>query len=697
MNLTTTNLSFVIFFILFFGLSAVKAGNNPDEWTLTATPGYDVYAPVTMANGVYGITLSEKAFNGNFIRLNGVYDNFPQKESESALQAIDFTNLELITMEPDELGEERADFLKGQLLSETEVSELDDWEQTLNIRKGWFKTSFTFNGLQLEHEVYALRHMLHTGVIKITITAERDKAFTLKNIMSIDDPYKYQNSKYLNQLRERKIPLFTVSAKSPGDRHTLATTNSFYFEGNEKPEITYVDDGLEQPVIKFSKKMEEGESFTFYLIGSMCTSHTYSDPVWQSSRLNIYSYLQDPDKLIRQHKQTWDDFWEETNVYIEGQPAIERDMRMAIFMLNSFVNEDTDFSTACMGLGRDYWNWKVLWDADFWMYPAILLTNPDAARSMLEYRYNRLEMAKHNAAAHGFEGAMFPWESASSGEGTTSLMYLTGPFQHHISSDVGLAFWRYYCVTQDKEWLRNRGYPVLKAVADFWVSRAEKNEEGQYEIKNVVGSDEFAINVDNDAFTNGGAIQILKAAHKASGILGDEGDPDWKEVADKLVIRRFPDGTVKEYDGYEGQTIKQADVNLISFPLDVITDKETVRKNLNYYENKITEHGPNMSFAMFAGAAARAGYREEASRLFEKALLPYRKGPFNILSLRTQGTSTYFGTSAGGLLQAFILGFGGLHFTEDGLVQKDPLLPEGWGSITYEGIGDNQDFEVKRK
>ncbi|MFW6103776.1 MAG: glycosyl hydrolase family 95 catalytic domain-containing protein, partial [Bacteroidota bacterium] len=643
------------------------------------------------------ITLSEKAFSGNFIRLNGVYDDFPREESESALQAIDFTNLELITMEPDELGKERADFLKGQLLSEIEVSELENWEQTLNIRKGWFRTAFTFNGLHLEHEVYALRHMLHTGIVKITVTAEKDKAFTLKNRMSIDDTYKYQSSKYLSQLRERKIPLFTVSAKSPGGRHTLATTSSFFFEGDEKPEISYVDEGLEQPFIKFSKQMEKGESFTFYLIGSMCTTHLYSDPVWQSSRLNIYSWLQDPAKLIHQHKQTWDDFWKETNVYIEDQPAIERDMRMAIFMLNSFVNEDTEFSTACMGLGRDYWNWKVLWDADFWMYPAILLTNPDAARSMLEYRYNRLDMAKHNAAAHGFEGAMFPWESASSGEGTTSLMYLTGPFQHHISSDVGLAFWRYYCVTQDKEWLKNRGYPVLKAVADFWVSRAEKNEQGQYEIKNVVGSDEFAINVDNDAFTNGSAIQVLKAAHKASGILGKEGDPDWKEVADKLVLRRFPDGTVKEYDTYNGQTIKQADVNLISFPLDVITDRETVRKNLNYYENKITEHGPNMSFAMFAGAAARAGYREETTRLFEKALLPYRKGPFNILSLRTQGTSTYFGTSAGGLLQAFILGFGGLHFTEDGLVQKDPLLPEGWGSITYKGIGDDQDFEVEEK
>ncbi len=141
--------------------------------------------------------------------------------------------------------------------------------------------------------------------------------------------------------------------------------------------------------------------------------------------------------------------------------------------------------------------------------------------------------------------------------------------------------------------------------------------------------------------------------------------------------------------------IKQADVNLIAFPLDVVTDQETIHKNLKYYENRIDPEGPNMSYCMFAGAAARAGDREEASRLFEKALLPYLKGPFHILSLRQTKLSTYFGTSAGGLLQAVILGFGGLHFTEQGLVQKDPLLPVGWKSMQLKGIGNNQTFEIK--
>ena len=682
----------VILLIMFHGSLWAQQNN---EWTTIANPGYDVYAPVTLANGIYGITISEKALMGNQVQLNGVWDIFPGKMVESSIAAIDFTNLELIVMDPEEQRNERADFLKGNLLSEAALTDLEDWQQEFNMRQGWFKTSYVFNGLAVEHTLYALKHMIQTGIIKMTITAEEDKYFSLKNILNVDYPYQFDQSKYLNQLRERQIPLFTVSAHSPTGKYLSATTSTFYFEGDEKPHLDFVDDGNANPYLGFNKFLEKGESMTFYIIGSMGTTETYTNPVNETARLNIYTYLTGPQKVINQHIQRWEDFWQKTDIVIEGQPEINKDVRQMMFMLNSFVNGQTDLSTACMGLGNDYWGWKALWDADFWIYPALLLINPDAAKAMLEYRWDRLEMAKHNAAAHGYKGAMFPWESGASGEEQTSLLYLTGPFQHHISSDVGLAFWRYYSVTQDKEWLEQRGYPLLKEVADFWVSRAEKNDEGKYEIRNVVGSDEFAINVDNDAFTNGGAIQVLKAAATSAKIIGRKPDPKWMEIADNLVIRRFPDGTVKEHDTYEGETIKQADVNLIGFPLDVITDKETVHKNLDYYEDRITPRGPNMSYAMFAGAAARAGDREKALRLFEKALLPYKKGPFNILSLRTQGTSTYFGTSAGGLLQAFILGFGGLHFTEDGLVQKDPLLPAGWKSITYKGIGNNQNFEVK--
>ena len=87
------------------------------------------------------------------------------------------------------------------------------------------------------------------------------------------------------------------------------------------------------------------------------------------------------------------------------------------------------------------------------MYPPLLVLQPEIARSLLEYRFERLGAAKENAFSHGYDGAMFPWESAEDGSEDTPIWALTGPFQHHISATIGWAFWKYYEVTQDKEWL----------------------------------------------------------------------------------------------------------------------------------------------------------------------------------------------------------------------------------------------------
>ena len=690
-----TKKSSFISFILFFLCIQIVFPQKNSPWTRIATPDYDLYAPVTLANGKFGITLSEKALTGNMVRLNGVFDIFPDKMVESSIAAIDFTNLELIVMEPEAAKTEQADFLKGKSLSKADLTQLENWQQEFNFREGWFKTMFSFESLRVKHTVFALKHMLHTGIIKITIMAEEDKFFSLKNILRVAPPYEYNESKYLDQLRNRQIPLMTASAYTPTGKYLSATTSSFYFEGSDKPDLVFTDDDKQQPTLGFEKMLKKGESITFYLIGSMATTETYTDPISETARLNIYTYLTGPEKIIKQHKTTWNSFWEKTDIVIDGAPELNKDIRQMMFFINSFVPEGTDYSSACMGLGRDAWGYKTLWDADFWIYPALLLINPEAAKSMLEYRWKRLNMAKQNALAHGYKGAMFPWESGSSGEEQTSLLYLTGPFQHHITSNVGLAFWRYYTVTQDKDWLKKRGYPLLKEVAAFWVSRAEKNEQGTYEIRNVVSADEHAINVDNDAFTNAGAISVLKAATKAARIVDEKPDHSWNTVANGLVIRSFDNGITREHDTYNGETIKQAATNLASFPLDIITDKALMQRNLDYYEPRVDEHGPNMTWPMYAGAAARAGNPDKALYFFEKALLPYKKGPFAILALRPYLTTTFFGTSSGGLLQAFIMGFGGLHFTEEGLIQKDPVLPKKWRSIEYKGIGNNQTFDVK--
>ncbi len=87
-----------------------------------------------------------------------------------------------------------------------------------------------------------------------------------------------------------------------------------------------------------------------------------------------------------------------------------------------------------MGLSGLGYNGHVFWDTDLWMFPALLVLHPEMAKSMVEYRYQRLEPARKNAFAHGYKGAMFPWESADSGVEETPVWALSGPFEHHITA-----------------------------------------------------------------------------------------------------------------------------------------------------------------------------------------------------------------------------------------------------------------------
>ena len=175
---------------------------------------------------------------------------------------------------------------------------------------------------------------------------------------------------------------------------------------------------------------------------------------------------------------------------------------------------------------------------------------------------------------------MFPWESDDTGEEATPAWALTGTFEHHITADVAIAFWNYYRVTKNKLWLKDRGFPMLKEVANYWVSRSTKNDDGSYSIKNVVGANEFAPNVDDNAFTNGSAITALQYASLAAKELHLTPNTAWKEVANNIKIHKFPDGTTKEHSKYDGDIIKQADVNLLTYPLHIISDKATILKDL---------------------------------------------------------------------------------------------------------------------
>jgi trehalose/maltose hydrolase-like predicted phosphorylase len=322
------------------------------------------------------------------------------------------------------------------------------------------------------------------------------------------------------------------------------------------------------------------------------------------------------------------------------------------------------------------------------MYPALLVLHPELAKSMVEYRFQKLEAARQNAFANGFKGAMYPWESAETGVEETPVWALSGPFEHHITADVAIAAWNYYAVTQDKQWLRDKGYPILAATADFWASRVERNGKAQYDIRNVVAADEWAENVDNNAFTNAAAKANLQYATQAANILGLAPNTDWQHVADNIPILKMNDGVTQEHATYKGEGIKQADVNLLAYPLKEITNPSQILKDLEYYNARVPNEGtPAMTQAIFTLLYARLGDAGKAAHWFKDAYLPNLNPPFRVIAETKGGTNPYFATGAGGVLQAVLMGFGGLEITPKGIIQIKSSLPSNWKRLTITGVG----------
>src|SRR5262245_19107217 len=112
------------------------------------------------------------------------------------------------------------------------------------------------------------------------------------------------------------------------------------------------------------------------------------------------------------------------------------------------------------------------------------------------------------------------------------------------------------------------------------------------------------------------AITSLRYATQAARELGLEPNPDWDLVSRNIPILKFPDGVTKENATYDGIDIKQADVNLLAFPLDIITDRAQIEKDLKYYEPRMSKEGPAMGHSVLSILHSKLGDPELAYEIF---------------------------------------------------------------------------------
>lgn len=662
---------------LVLGLVAQSSDLSQSGWHIQASnidPNH--YYGITCANGMIGLVSSPEPMKVKDVVLNGVYDNYQRGRVSNILKTFNHVNMEL---EVD-----------GRRIGRSDIS---NYAQTLDMKRAILTTTFDVGGkISVKHEMMALRHLPYTAMVMVEISAQQDLRITPISVIEAPDHLSDVRNFYSEIDRPHvTIPLMTSMANSPSGKIKLAASNSFIFEEahGQEPDLIHEDWDYNRHLAKFHKTLKAGESYRFSLVASAVSSEHYEDPLNEAERLTIFAKLEGTERLLQYHEAAWAKLWE-SDILIGGNVADQRDVHSMIYHLYSFAREGTAYSLSPMGLSGLGYNGHVFWDTEIWMYPPLLALQPEIARSLLEYRFQRLEAAKQNAFAHGYKGAMYPWESADDGSEDTPVWALTGPFQHHISGDIAWACWKYYQVTGDKDWLRERGYPMMKEVANFWVSRVERNRPGQYDIKNVIGANEWEENIDNNAYTNGMAITALRQATKAAQTLGYTPDPDWEHVAQNIPILRFPDGTTRENATYNGATIKQADANLLSYPMDIITDKKRIRQDLAYYEPRMSAEGPAMSHSALATIYARLGETEKAYELFKRSYKPNEVPPFGVLAETAGGTNPYFATGAGGTLQTLIYGLAGVDFTDNGLTLLESRLPKAWKSLVVSGVGKEE-------
>lgn len=330
----------------------------------------------------------------------------------------------------------------------------------------------------------------------------------------------------------------------------------------------------------------EGDEVTVEKIVSLYTSrdHGFGEPSEEACHA-VRHFLGGFDDLLSRHAVSWRHIWSRVRIDVGADGGLQLALHLDLFHLCQTVSNNSinnDVGVPARGLHGEAYRGHVFWD-ELYILPLLSLRLPQLSRSLLLYRYNRIDHARQAARDCGYAGAMYPWQSAGNGREETQTMHLNPKsgrwlpdnthLQWHVNSAIAYNVWRYYQTTGDREFLSFYGAEMLFEIARFWASAARWNPERQrYDICGVMGPDEFhdqypwrdTPGLDNNTYTNVMAAWVLQRALETRDLigrnrraelcerlaLGQEEFALWDDVSHQLYIS-FHDGIPSQFEGYE--------------------------------------------------------------------------------------------------------------------------------------------------
>ncbi|MTV38914.1 glycoside hydrolase family 65 protein [Duganella radicis] len=472
----------------------------------------------------------------------------------------------------------------------------------------------------------------------------------------------------------------------------------------------------------WSLALAAGQTVTLTKYGSYYSSRDYDakDLMWRSQDTLSNAAAAGFDVLRLSQEQYLADFWQQADVQIAGDDALQQGMHFNQFHLLQSVGRDGKTNISAKGVTGEGYEGHYFWDTEIYIFPFFLYSKPEIARKLLEYRYAGLPKARERARQMSHDkGALYPWRTIAGDE--CSAYFPAGTAQYHINADIAYSIKMYMDATGDQEYLLKAGAEIVMETARIWTGIGSYDREGRFCINQVTGPDEYTALVNNNYYTNAMARMHLNFAASiaeqlqaqapsefariAAAMALDVSEPaEWRRAAslmrlpydealqihaqdDSFLSKKVWDfaNTPKEnyplllnYHPmviYRHQVCKQADVVLALLLLSDQFTLEDKRRDFDYYE-AVTTHDSSLSSCIFGIIAAEVGYQDKAYHYFMETAR---------LDLDDTHGNTHYGVHTAAMAGTWLgvaYGFAGMRVA-GGALHFAPQLPKQWQHYTF--------------
>lgn len=474
------------------------------------------------------------------------------------------------------------------------------FRQALELDRGILIREVRFRDSEGRETSLAQRRLAHMArpalaVLETTIRAENwSGRLTLRS--TIDADVRNRNVERYRDLADEHLELFETST-SAGVHSVRVRTNQsrievvvgarhrlWYDDAEVAPERSPIA-GPRAVGEEMAVEVEEGSELRMEKVVSIRTS---KDPAISEPGLAVVEELTEaPDfpELEAEHTTEWLGLWSRFRVDIDADVEVCQATNFHIFHLLQVASPnvfEVDAGIPARGLHGEAYRGHIFWD-ELFVFPVLHARAPEIARSLLFYRHRRLPAARRAAAAAGYEGAMFPWQSGSDGSEETQEMHLnprSGRWQsdlsrrqRHLNIAIAYNVIEYLRFTRDVDFLAEHGAELLIEICRFWASVASYNRvEDKYEILGVMGPDEFhdddpnweGSGLRNNAYTNVMTSWLLASLPDVLEPLSPRLRNDlferfgldhvelahWDEISRKLKVPFHDGDIISQFEGY---------------------------------------------------------------------------------------------------------------------------------------------------